>query len=93
MSNLDTEREHLAKAERDIVEGERRISRQMFLIERMQQQGLDMAEAERLLLTLQGTLGEWQAHRDQIPRELEQPMGFILIEGCSTGLRTTLTGE
>jgi hypothetical protein len=64
------EREHLAKAERDIAEGERRITRQMLLIERMGREGHDTAEAEKLLLTLRETLAEWQAHREEILREL-----------------------
>jgi hypothetical protein len=66
------EREHLAKAERDIAEGERRITRQMLLIERMGREGHDTAEAEKLLLTLRETLAEWRAHREEILRELER---------------------
>ena len=64
------EREHLSKAERDITEGEARITRQMLLIDRMRRDGHDVAEAERLLLTLRETLAAWQAHRDHILREL-----------------------
>ncbi|MBB3021536.1 hypothetical protein FHR70_004637 [Microvirga lupini] len=66
------ERVHLAKAERDIAEGEERITRQMLLIERMNQEGHDTAEAERLLLTLREVLAEWQAHREEILRVLER---------------------
>ncbi|PVE20656.1 hypothetical protein DC522_30990 [Microvirga sp. KLBC 81] len=64
--------EHLAKAERDIAEGERRITRQMLLIEKMLQEGRDTAEAEKLLLILRETLAEWQAHREEILRDLER---------------------
>lgn len=70
------EREHLAKAERDIAEGERRITRQMLLIERMHQEGHDTTEAERLLLSLRETLAEWQAHREKILQELERHNGL-----------------
>jgi len=66
------EREHLAKAERDIAEGESRVTRQMLLIERMRQDGHDTAEAEKLLLTLEDTLAAWQAHREEILRELDR---------------------
>ena len=66
------EREHLAKAERDIAEGERRVTRQMLLIEKMRQDGHNTAEAEKLLLALEDTLAEWQAHREEILRELDR---------------------
>ena len=66
------ERKHLAKAERDIVEGERRVTRQLVLIEKMRQEGHDTDEAEKLLLTLEDTLAEWHAHREEILRELER---------------------
>ena len=72
MADPDLEREHLGKAERDIAEGERRITRQMVLIERLKQEGHDTAEAEKLLLTLRETLAEWQTHREEILRELER---------------------
>ena len=72
MADPDLEREHLGKAERDIAEGERRITRQMVLIERLRQDGHDTAEAEKLLLTLRETLAEWQTHREEILRELER---------------------
>jgi len=69
------EREHLSKAERDIAEGEERISRQMILIDRLRQDGHDVAGAERLLVILQETLAVWQAHRDEILRELRRHDG------------------
>ena len=65
------ERKHLAKAERDIADGERRITRQMLLIEKMRQEGHDTNEADRLLLTLEDTLAEWRAHRGGNLRKLE----------------------
>ena len=72
MPDPDLERDHLAKAEHDITEGERRITRQLLLIEQMRQEGHNTSEAEKLLLTLEDTLVEWQAHRDEILRELER---------------------
>ncbi|WP_084731291.1 hypothetical protein [Microvirga vignae] len=66
------EREHLAKAECDIAEGERRITSQMLLIERMRRDGHDTSEAEKLLRTLRETLAAWQAHREAILLELER---------------------
>jgi hypothetical protein len=70
MPDTDSEREQLGKADRDIVEGEERITRQMVLIETMRLDGHDVTEAENLLLTLRETLAAWQAHREEILREL-----------------------
>ena len=72
MTDSNVEREHLAKAERDIAEGERRITKQALLIEKLREDGHDVTEAEKLLQTLQDTLTEWEAHRDEILRELER---------------------
>ena len=70
MLDLATEREHLAKADRDIAEGQERISRQVELIERLRDGGHDLSDAERLLETLQQTLQAWQDHRDEIARTI-----------------------
>lgn len=72
MTDPALEREHLAKAERDIAEGERRITGQMLLIEKMRRDGHNTTEAETFLLALQQTLAEWQVHREEILRELER---------------------
>lgn len=63
-------REHPAEADRDIVEGEERITRQMLLIERMRQDGHDVTDAENLPLTLQETLAARREHREEILQEL-----------------------
>lgn len=63
---LEMERGHLAKADRDIVDGERRITAQQLLIEQLRVDEHDTSEAERLLLTLRQTLEAWQSHRDLI---------------------------
>lgn len=70
MLDLATEREHLAKADRDIAEGEERISRQAELIERLREGGHSLSEAEGLLATLTQTLQLWRDHRDEILRTI-----------------------
>lgn len=70
MLDLATEREHLAKADRDIAEGEERIRRQAELIERLREGGHSLSEAERLLATLTQTLQLWRDHRDEILRTI-----------------------
>jgi flagellar motility protein MotE (MotC chaperone) len=70
MLDLATEREHLAKADRDIAEGEARISHQVELIERLREGGHSVSDAERLLTTLQQTLETWQNHREEILRTI-----------------------
>jgi hypothetical protein len=72
MSDPEVERRHLGKAERDIMEGESRVTRQMLLIERLRLGGLDTTEAENLLSSLRKTLVVWHGHRDEILRELER---------------------
>lgn len=66
MLNIAIEREHLAKAEQDLVEGEGRIRRQVATIETLRANGHSIAEAEALLVTLRQTLRAWQDHRDEI---------------------------
>jgi len=70
MAELAEEREHLAKADRDIVAGERRVSAQMLLITRLHRNGHDTSEAELLLANLQGTLAAWMIHRNEFLREI-----------------------
>lgn len=63
MLTLDDEREHLAKADRDLADGERRISAQVLMIEQLRATGHATDAAERLLLTLRETLEAWLGHR------------------------------
>lgn len=71
MVDLATEKEHLAKADRDIAEGETRVARQAELIEHMRTgSGHGVWEAERLLETLKGTLQAWRDHRSAILRTI-----------------------
>lgn len=68
MLTLAEEREHLAKANRDIGEGERRVAAQQALIVRLRQEGHPVEQAERLLTTLRETLAAWIGHREEIAR-------------------------
>lgn len=70
MSDLQREREHLAQADRHIVEGEACVAEQMALIERMTEQGQDTALAEEFLKNLEQTLKQFQAHRQIIVDEI-----------------------
>ncbi|WP_114946763.1 hypothetical protein [Microvirga calopogonii] len=63
MPNVQQEREHLAKADRDIADGERRVAEQIILIEQMRKDGHDTALAEEFLRNLEQTLEQWHAHR------------------------------
>jgi len=67
---LADERENLAKAERDISAGERRVAAQEVLVERLRRDGHSVREAEGLLLTLRQTLTAWMGHRDEILRQI-----------------------
>lgn len=69
--DLATERKHLAKSERDIAEGERRIAQQTELLEQLHRKGAhDVTEAERLLETLKDTLEAWRDHHAIIVRTI-----------------------
>jgi len=70
MTDLETEREHLARADCNIVAGERRVTAQALLIERLRGGGHDTREAGRLLLTMQQSLETWQGHRNLILQEI-----------------------
>jgi hypothetical protein len=72
MPDPAVEREHLAKAELDITEGERRVTSQILRVEEMRLGGHDVSEAEKLLLTLRQTLATWYEHREAILQELSR---------------------
>lgn len=67
---ISWERGNLAKSDRDIVEGEGRITRQTALVERLRGHGQTVTEAERLLETLHQTLELWRDHREAILRRI-----------------------
>jgi len=70
MSDRDKEAADLAKAEADVVAGERRVSEQRLRIDHLRSDGHHTALAESLLRTFESTLGEWIAHRDEIVRRI-----------------------
>ncbi|WP_200902036.1 hypothetical protein [Microvirga vignae] len=52
-----------ARFEQLIAEGERRVTKQMLLIEQLRADGHDTAQAERFLAELRETLAEWHQTR------------------------------
>ena len=72
--SIDRQREveHLNKAEADIGAGEKRVTEQVMLIERLRSDGRDTREAERFLGNLERMLAEWQQHREDIIKTIRQ---------------------
>jgi hypothetical protein len=64
------ERQLLSKAEVDIEEGWSRLRNQQDLLTRMQSNGRDTREAERLVHLLKRTLIEWERHRTLIEQRV-----------------------
>ena len=75
MSKLTLEREKLARANRNIASGERRIAAQKLLLARLSEKGCETGGAETLLLNLRHTLETWKVHRDEILREIARLEG------------------
>ncbi|MGN6489854.1 MAG: hypothetical protein ACTHLT_18805 [Devosia sp.] len=65
-SELKRERETLARADQDIVEGTERLRRQRAMVLRLRIEGREDAQAQRLEQGLAETLTEWIRHRDMI---------------------------
>jgi predicted nucleic acid-binding Zn-ribbon protein len=63
MPTLAKERLELAKADRHIVDGERRVTEQRARIERLTDKGQDTYRSEALLQAMQTTLDTWRVHR------------------------------
>ena len=63
---LKAEKLLLLKADKDIEEGEKRITNQRELASALQIAGYDSTQADRLVLLLQQTLIEWEKHRTLI---------------------------
>lgn len=72
--SIDRQREveHLNKAEADIGAGEKRVTEQVMLIERLRSDERDTREAERFLGNLERMLAEWQQHREDIIKTIRQ---------------------
>jgi len=85
MSDIETEKRHLAKADCDIAEGEKRIRDQVELIARLRDRGHSVSNAERLLETLRQTLQAWQHHRDEIVRTIARLESGGQFPGTNAG--------
>ena len=70
MSDPFMESEHLARAERHIAEGERRVAAQREIIARLVEEGRDTALAKKLLQSLEQALEQWHVHRRLILESL-----------------------
>ena len=75
MPNLQQEREHLARADRHIAEGARRVAEQIDLIAWMTKKGHDLTEAQKLLRNYEETLAQWRWHRRLIMEEITRLEG------------------
>ena len=71
MTNLQQERDHLALADRHIIEGRRRVANQTKLVETMARSGQDTVMAATLLRTFEETLEAWHAHRRNILQAID----------------------
>lgn len=69
-AELDFEKAALARANRDIKEGEQRVRHQVQLASELKASGRDFAQAARLADTLQAMLTEWRAHREMIRQRI-----------------------
>jgi hypothetical protein len=67
---LQTEREHLAKAERDIKDGWLRLHRQEQTVADLRSGGHNTSEAERLVELTSKTLEQWERHRSLIEQRI-----------------------
>ena len=67
---LDTERRHLIRADRDIEEGSQRILDQENRVRELSAGGHDADQAERLVEALKLTLTEWLRHRVLIQQRI-----------------------
>ena len=63
MRELAQEEADLGLADRHIMEGEERVTRQIRMIAVLRSRGHSDAVAQQLLTTLEQTLGSWQEHR------------------------------
>lgn len=77
-AELQTERNHLAKAQRDIEDGWLRLRRQQQAVAGLRDGGHKTGEADRLVdLTLK-TLTEWERHRSLIEARILYLEGKLL---------------
>ena len=70
-AELAFERDQLAKAEIDIVQGWNRYRNQQDMVEVLQVRGQDTRQAERLVELLGETLQQWECHRQLIQQRID----------------------
>lgn len=75
---LQTEREHLAKAERDIEEGRLRLCRQQQAVTDLRAGGHNASEVERLVDLTSKILTEWELHRSLIEQRILYLKGKLM---------------
>lgn len=69
-SELARERVALVEADRDLLQGERRIAAQERVVRDLRVRGHDSDEAERFLHLLRDTLEQWRGHRALIVQRI-----------------------
>jgi hypothetical protein len=72
--NQDRERQHLAQADRHLVELKGHIVRQQEIVQRLALRGWPREEARRMLTNLQNSLRILQHHRRLIIEALQSPV-------------------
>ena len=77
-AELQTERDHLAKAKRDIEDGWLRFRRQQKVVADLRAGGNDTRAAERLVELTSETLTEWERHRSLIEQRILYLEGKLL---------------
>ena len=73
--DLQKELQDLAKADRDIAEGERRLTEQIALIRLMTERGESTLEAEKIRRNFEETLEVFRSHRRLIAETLARIEG------------------
>jgi hypothetical protein len=68
----ETPVQHLAQANRYIIEAEDRIDRKIVLLDYLRRIGADTEQAERLLAAMQQNLGLTHRHREMILAGMER---------------------
>jgi hypothetical protein len=66
MPDIEQELQHLAQADRQLAEGNRRVAEQIALIEHMTEKSQDTTEARKLLRNFEQILGHFHVHRQLI---------------------------
>ena len=62
----EIEAQHLEQANTHIIEAERRIAKQVVILERLREAGHDVEEAEKMVVTFEAALMTLRDHRELI---------------------------